>query len=206
MLWSLLVTLFSWLPWDKRYRSEPRQLTVGEHWCFSVGFPSDRETNRIFRFPKGWLFVLRDSVYPSLLSWSRHSQQRREKPSEDHQGLRHGWDWPTQNRPITENRVSHGRKFRLDLSHWGSVMYKLGDAGKIITSTIKFVHSKRKGIFIHIRRMYKDSISLRCQRSFLTFRFYWTPWPLRLRNEVKISARITYQPVVKPRCNGVLMT
>jgi len=49
------------------------------------------------------------------------------------------------------------------------------ETGKTTTSTINLVHSKRKGIFIHIREMPNNNlISLRNQRSFLTFRLYWT--------------------------------
>ena len=43
-----------------------------------------------------------------------------------------------------------------------------------VTATINFVHSKRKGIFIKIKNMLNDTISLRNHISFLTFRLYWT--------------------------------
>ncbi|KYM94148.1 hypothetical protein ALC62_15230 [Cyphomyrmex costatus] len=46
------------------------------------------------------------------------------------------------------------------------------EAGKTTTSTINLVHSKRKGIFIHIKEMFNNPISQRSYRSFLTFRLY----------------------------------
>lgn len=54
-----------------------------------------------------------------------------------------------------------------------SVMCKFSnEAGKTSTSTINLVHSKRKGIFIHIKEMLNDPISPRSQRSYLTFRLH----------------------------------
>lgn len=58
--------------------------------------------------------------------------------------------------------------------------------GKTATSTINLVHSKRKGIFIRIKEMPVDPISLRSRRSYLTFRLYWTTRPARLRNQIDI--------------------